>query len=100
MESLEAANIYILGAIGTATLLIFYFLFRTDVEAAVEYHVEPPVEARPGWKGEVLEEPSLKVCLLELDWYLRDIADLCIFRCLDRTLYNATALRQAHPSVS
>ena len=61
MENLEDPNIYVLGAIGTVTLLVFYFLFRRDTEAAVDYVVQPPAQTRPGWKGEILEELSLKV---------------------------------------
>jgi hypothetical protein len=61
MEHLEEYNTLVLGAIGTLTLFVFYFLFRGNPEAAVPYNVTPPKEAQPGWKGEVLEEPSLKV---------------------------------------
>lgn len=61
MEHLEEYNTYVLGAIGAVTLVAFYFLFRGDPEAAVPYNVTPPQQVKPGWKGEVLEEPSLKV---------------------------------------
>ncbi|KAF2792407.1 aldehyde dehydrogenase-like protein [Melanomma pulvis-pyrius CBS 109.77] len=61
MERLEDYSSYILGVIGILTLALSYFLLRTDPEAAVPYAVTPPAQAQPGWKGEVLAEPSLKV---------------------------------------
>ncbi|KAF1997864.1 aldehyde dehydrogenase [Amniculicola lignicola CBS 123094] len=61
MDRLEEYNLYVLGAIGAATVLLLYFLLRTDAEVAVPYNVAPPDQATPGWKGDVLEKPSLKV---------------------------------------
>ncbi|KAF2689379.1 ALDH-like protein [Lentithecium fluviatile CBS 122367] len=61
MEHLEGYNTYVLGAIGALTLGLFYILLRSDPEAPVPYNVTPPEQSQPGWKGEVLEEPSLKV---------------------------------------
>lgn len=61
MDRLGEYNSYVLAAVGALTLTLFYFLFRADPEAAVPYNVTPPEQIRPGWKGEVLEEPSLKV---------------------------------------
>ena len=68
MERLEDHNTYVLGAISAISLVFFYLLFRTDPEAAVPYEVTPPEQVKPGWKGEILEEPSLKVksAILEL----------------------------------
>jgi len=60
MEQLEDYNTYILGAISLAVLFVSYYFLRTDPEASVPYNVAPPAEAQPGWKGEILEEPSLK----------------------------------------
>lgn len=61
MERLDDYNAYILGAIGAVTLFIFYILLKKDPEAPVPYNVTPPEQTKPGWKGEVLEEPSQKV---------------------------------------
>ncbi|KAF2203877.1 ALDH-like protein, partial [Delitschia confertaspora ATCC 74209] len=61
MDRFQALDMYVLSGIGAATVLLFYFLLRTDPEAAVHYHVETPEQAQPGWKGEILEEPSIKV---------------------------------------
>jgi len=70
MENLQDSSVYLLGAIGAATIVALYFLFRKDAEAAVPYHIEAPEQTRPGWKGKVLDEPSLKVCLLyKLDYF-------------------------------
>ncbi|KAF2116810.1 Aldehyde/histidinol dehydrogenase [Lophiotrema nucula] len=53
-------NVPILGAVGLVTLLIAYYLFRSSAEAAVPYHVAAPGQVQAGWKGEPLEQPSLK----------------------------------------
>lgn len=60
METLQDYNTYALAALGAATLIFLGILLRTDAEAAVPYKVTPPEQARDGWKGEVLSEPSLK----------------------------------------
>jgi len=31
-------------------------------EQAIPYHIEPPAECDPGWNGNVVENPSIKVC--------------------------------------
>ncbi|KAJ4297478.1 Meiotic Sister-Chromatid recombination aldehyde dehydrogenase [Kalmusia sp. IMI 367209] len=61
MERLEDYNPLLLYVIGVATLYLFYSLLRSDPEAAVPYHVTPPEQIKPGWKGEVLPELSMKV---------------------------------------
>jgi hypothetical protein len=68
MEHLDEYSKLALGAIGVLTAIVFYVLFRSDPEAAVPYNVTPPNEAQPGWKGEVLEEPSLKVMSVVNEW--------------------------------
>lgn len=54
-------NPILLYVVGLATLSLFYVLFRRDPEAAVPYNVTPPEEIAPGWKGEVLDNLSMKV---------------------------------------
>lgn len=54
---------YIWGAISAATLLFFYLTLRRDVEGPILYNIALPEEAEPGWKGQVLDEPALKVHL-------------------------------------
>ncbi|KAF2872896.1 aldehyde dehydrogenase-like protein [Massariosphaeria phaeospora] len=61
MDRVQEYGTYLLGAIGAVSLLLFYSLFRADAQAAVPYEVSPPEQTKLGWKGEVLEEPSLKV---------------------------------------
>lgn len=61
MERLEDHNPLLLYAVGVATLYLFYRLLRTDPEVAIPYHVAPPEQAALGWKGEVLQELSMKV---------------------------------------
>jgi hypothetical protein len=60
-EALDDYSTYVLGAVGAATLYFLYLLLRTDIEAPVLYHVPSPEQAQPGWKGQVLQEPTLKV---------------------------------------
>jgi hypothetical protein len=50
------------GSLWLVALSIIWFFCRADPEAPVKYIVEPPEEAKPGWKGELLEKPTLKVC--------------------------------------
>lgn len=57
----ELLNIAGLAIVPVALILVIQFFFFTDPEAAVPYDVAVPEQARPGWKGEVLEQPSLKV---------------------------------------
>ncbi|KAH6618840.1 Aldehyde/histidinol dehydrogenase [Boeremia exigua] len=61
MDGLDEYRTYVLGAVSAATLCFLYLLLRTDAEAPVPYHVTPPEQAQPGWKGQVLQEPTLKV---------------------------------------
>jgi hypothetical protein len=49
------------GSLWIAALSAIWFFCRADPEAPVKYVVEPPEEAKAGWKGEVLHKPSLKV---------------------------------------
>ncbi|KAI4215512.1 MAG: hypothetical protein LQ351_001981 [Letrouitia transgressa] len=55
----------------SAALLIFFVLslscifayrvFSVDYEALVDFAITAPEQIDPGWKGEVLEKPSIKV---------------------------------------
>ncbi|KAF2027528.1 ALDH-like protein [Setomelanomma holmii] len=49
------------GTLWVAALSVIWFFCRADPEKAIKYVVEPPEQAKPGWKGEVLETPTLKV---------------------------------------
>lgn len=49
---------------GLAVLLVIAvaaFVLPQDPETAVKYDVAIPEQCRPGWKGQQLDEPSLKV---------------------------------------
>ncbi|KZM18740.1 Meiotic Sister-Chromatid recombination aldehyde dehydrogenase [Ascochyta rabiei] len=61
MEHVNECSGYALGAVGAVTLCLLYLLLRTDAEAPVPYRVAPPAQAQPGWRGVVLQEPTLKV---------------------------------------
>lgn len=60
-ESLNGPQAYVLLATAAITTLFFFTWYTFDSEAAVDYSVEPPEQCSPGWKGRVLDEPSLKV---------------------------------------
>lgn len=56
-----------LGVALIAFLLGFWFLktvLSNNAEAAVDYTVPIPEQCKPGWKGEELEDPQIKVHLL------------------------------------
>ncbi|KAF2083649.1 aldehyde dehydrogenase-like protein [Saccharata proteae CBS 121410] len=53
---------YILLGVSVATTIVaLLWLIFDDPEPAVDFTVAPPEQCHPGWKGEVLEKPSLKV---------------------------------------
>lgn len=59
-------NAVVFGATGLVPVLVSFLVLyilgrKSGLEAPVPYNVTPPEQARPGWKGEVLDEPSLKV---------------------------------------
>ena len=49
------------GSLWVVALSVIWFFCRADPEKPVKYVVEPLEQAKPGWKGDVLEKPSLKV---------------------------------------
>jgi hypothetical protein len=49
------------GVLWAVAISIIWYFCRADPEKPVKYVVEPPEQAMAGWKGEVLEKPSLKV---------------------------------------
>lgn len=53
-------SVYFYSSLWVAALSFIWFFCRADPEDPVKYAVEPPEQAEPGWKGEVLERPSLK----------------------------------------
>ena len=61
MDHLDEYSTYMLGTVGVLTLFFLYSLLRTCPEAPVPYNVAPPEQVQPGWRGQVLHEPTLKV---------------------------------------
>jgi hypothetical protein len=53
-------QIFTLGILALTAIYAFTRLF-TDTETGVVYQVDEPEQLQEGWKGEVLQEPSLKV---------------------------------------
>jgi hypothetical protein len=66
MQDYEGHNPILLYVVGLVTLSLFYILFRRDPEAAVPYNVTPPEQIKSGWKGEVLDNLSMKVLSIGL----------------------------------
>jgi hypothetical protein len=52
------------GSLWVVVLSVIWIFCRVNPETPAKYAVEPPEQAKPGWKGELLEKPSLKVRLL------------------------------------
>ena len=60
------ANYTIVLTTGVAVILaglLARYVAREYAESAVSYTVPAPDEIQPGWKGEVLDEPSIKARL-------------------------------------
>jgi hypothetical protein len=51
------------ASIACASLLVAFALYQfwTDPEAAIDYSTPEPAQIHPDWKGEILENPSIKV---------------------------------------
>ena len=50
------------GAIILVATVIAAYVFKHDIASTVPtYTVELPAQCRPGWDGEILDEPQLKV---------------------------------------
>jgi hypothetical protein len=59
---------------------VLWFATKGDSEAAVDFEVPLPKQLEDGWQGEVLQEPSLKVCFPSS--FLSDyFSRLCLFKC-------------------
>lgn len=52
---------FIWTGLATAVVGLVLRSLKPDAEAAIDYKVPLPPQCLPGWKGEVLEKPSLKV---------------------------------------
>jgi hypothetical protein len=53
-------TILVLAIVALISIYAFTTLF-TDPESAVDFDVPEPEQLRPDWKGEILENPSIKV---------------------------------------
>lgn len=49
------------GSLWVVTLSVIWFFCRANPEKPAKYVVEPPEQAKPGWKSEVLDKTALKV---------------------------------------
>lgn len=67
METLDWAvenlSTVLLTGVVVAVAGVIVLLVKPDPEVAVEYNVPLPPQCAPGWTGEVLKEPGLKVSL-------------------------------------
>lgn len=53
--------ILIFGAILTLLITIYFTLLNNDDERPVSFSIPLPEQCKPGWKGEVLDDPKIKV---------------------------------------
>ena len=53
----------VVGALISCVVIsyIFFRILRKDSERPIGYVVSIPEQCKPKWKGEILEEPSIKV---------------------------------------
>jgi hypothetical protein len=63
MQRLDFSSFFV-GAIGVLIGLITYWFIHPDPEVGIPYDVATRAQAKPGWKGEVLEKQALKVAFL------------------------------------
>lgn len=69
MGAIDFQNgLHLLGIslLGCVVLVVAACILASDSEAAVLYDVPIPEPCTPGWKGKVLEEPGLKVCIQQI----------------------------------
>jgi hypothetical protein len=57
---------------------VLWLTTKGDSEAAVDFEVPLPKQLEDGWQGEVLQEPSLKVCFSLIPFSCR-FSRLCLF---------------------
>lgn len=51
------------------SIALYYLIRYDDSEQAAPFVVPLPEQSKPGWRGVILEHPSLKVCRLESHAY-------------------------------
>lgn len=51
----------ICGATLTLLITIYFTFFNNDDERPVSFTIPLPEQCKPGWKGEVLDDPKIKV---------------------------------------
>ena len=93
-------------SIGSAVFVLsLRYLLISDPERAADYEISIPEQCKPGWKGEELDEPSIKVCDADSPHHRHSHAYVHVVWCvmhnicrlsdclryLDLLLYNATA---------
>lgn len=68
-NSIDSSELHQAIVVSLATLLFTYLVvwsIRTKAESAVDYTVEEPEQLKPGWKGKVLDSPSIQVGITSL----------------------------------
>ena len=65
-NTLPSANSLLVSLAGVVFSFFAFLCWRASKFAAVSYTVPTPEQCKEGWKGEVLEEPSIRVWLLQL----------------------------------
>jgi len=50
-----------IAAVSSAVIFGFFYVASLEDEAPVAFRIPVPEQCTPGWEGEVLDEPSIKV---------------------------------------
>lgn len=63
MDAINLQNVnHLLGLSSLSVLMIFVvYILKPNCESPVLFQVSVPEQCAPGWKGEVLEDPTIKV---------------------------------------
>jgi len=57
----QYGHVELLAAATALVAVVLTYLLTPGHEKAVEYEIAVPEQCKPGWEGEVLAEPSIKV---------------------------------------
>lgn len=52
---------YVSFTLCSLATFVLYVCLKPDPEAAIDYYIPIPEQCHPEWKGEILQDPSLKV---------------------------------------
>ena len=57
----QIESLVLLLATGSLYFILTYFIWNSEDESPVHFTVQTPEQCNRGWKGQVIDEPSIKV---------------------------------------